>query len=45
MLYHAMRSRRLGPRVLLLDPISWDDGWPRVGRPSSEPRPAPVIAR
>jgi arabinan endo-1,5-alpha-L-arabinosidase len=45
MLYHAMRSRRLGPRVLLLDPIEWEDGWPRVGRPSADPRRAPVIHR
>ncbi len=45
MLYHAMRSRRLGPRVMLLDPVEWRDGWPRIGRPSSEPREAPVVSR
>jgi arabinan endo-1,5-alpha-L-arabinosidase len=43
MLYHAMRSRRLGPRVMLLDRVRWEDGWPRVGRPSSEAQPAPVV--
>jgi arabinan endo-1,5-alpha-L-arabinosidase len=45
MLYHAMRSRRLGPRVMMLDRIEWRDGWPHVGRPSSDPREAPVVTR
>jgi len=45
MLYHAMRTKRLGPRVMLLDRIEWRDGWPRVGRPSSGPREAPVVHR
>ena len=45
MLYHAMRTGRLGPRVLMLDRIEWRAGWPVVGRPSSEPMPAPAISR
>jgi hypothetical protein len=40
-----MRSTRLGPRVMLLDPIEWRDGWPRVGCPSFGPREVPVVHR
>jgi arabinan endo-1,5-alpha-L-arabinosidase len=29
-------------RILLIDRIEWKDGWPYVGTPSAEPRPAPV---
>ena len=29
-------------RILLIDKIEWRDGWPHVGTPSDEPRPAPV---
>lgn len=29
-------------RVLLIDKIEWKDGWPYVGTPSDEPRPAPI---
>jgi arabinan endo-1,5-alpha-L-arabinosidase len=29
-------------RILLIDKIEWKDGWPFVGTPSDEPRPAPV---
>lgn len=30
-------------RILLIDRIEWDDGWPHIGTPSSGPRPAPLI--
>jgi arabinan endo-1,5-alpha-L-arabinosidase len=53
MLYHAVDTRRprLHPnaevntrRVMLLDRISWQDGWPLVAGngPSTEPQPRPV---
>ena len=29
-------------RILLIDRVEWDDGWPWVGTPSHEPRSAPV---
>jgi arabinan endo-1,5-alpha-L-arabinosidase len=29
-------------RILLIDCIRWEDGWPYVGIPSDEPRPAPI---
>lgn len=29
-------------RILLIDKIHWRDGWPHVGTPSDDPRPAPV---
>ena len=52
MLYHAVDSRRPRSkpaddintrRIMLLDPIVWRDGWPRVegAGPSSEPRRRP----
>jgi len=30
-------------RILLIDKIEWKDGWPHVGTPSNEPRPAPAV--
>lgn len=56
MLYHGVDSThsRGRPadqvntrRVMLLDPLTFRDGWPSVdgGQPSSGPRPAPRIAR
>jgi arabinan endo-1,5-alpha-L-arabinosidase len=30
-------------RILLIDRVEWEDGWPFVGTPSEEPRPAPVM--
>jgi arabinan endo-1,5-alpha-L-arabinosidase len=30
-------------RILLIDRIEWHEGWPWVGTPSEEPRPAPVV--
>jgi arabinan endo-1,5-alpha-L-arabinosidase len=29
-------------RILLIDRIEWKHGWPHVGTPSAEPRPAPI---
>ena len=29
-------------RILLIDRIEWKYGWPHVGTPSAEPRPAPI---
>jgi arabinan endo-1,5-alpha-L-arabinosidase len=52
MLYHAIDSERPrqsqhdrinSRRVLLLDRIEWRDGWPFIGTPSREPRPAPAV--
>ncbi len=32
-------------RVMLLDKVTYDEqGWPRVGTPSTQPQPAPVVA-
>lgn len=36
---HAINSRR----VMLIDPIEWIDGWPRIGTPSEDCRPAPAV--
>jgi arabinan endo-1,5-alpha-L-arabinosidase len=30
-------------RILLIDKIEWHEGWPWVGTPSDEPRPAPAV--
>lgn len=30
-------------RILMIDRVEWNDGWPFVGTPSDEPRPAPVV--
>ncbi|HUS68570.1 MAG TPA: glycoside hydrolase family 43 protein [Kofleriaceae bacterium] len=53
--YHAWRAGRIDsawdrpefPRVMLLDPIHWVDGWPIIGdgTPSSEPQPPPALNR
>ena len=54
--YHAVNSRRPRSkpadeintrRVMLIDPLVWRDGWPRVegNGPSTGPRPAPATAR
>ena len=53
MLYHAMDAGRAyfedrpqgrsSNRVLLLDPISYRDGWPRVEAPSTGPRDGPTM--
>jgi arabinan endo-1,5-alpha-L-arabinosidase len=42
LLYHAIGDPKRG-RVMLLDPIEYRDGWPRLpaDRPSEEPRGAP----
>lgn len=51
-LYHAVDARRSrdkptdevnSRRVMLIDPLTWVDGWPHVaGGPSDAPRPAPA---
>ena len=54
MLYHAVDSRnpRAKPgaevntrRIMLLDPIRYEGGWPIVDGPSSGPRAAPTVQR
>ncbi len=45
-IYHAWQRGRVGgrnPRMLLMDRIDWQDGWPRIhdGGPSNAPQPAP----
>lgn len=47
MLYHAWGSDDRKGRVLMLDPITWEDGWPKVNHgngPSTTAIDAPVIA-
>ena len=50
--YHAIDVRRPrqtqhdeinSRRILLIDKIEWKDGWPHVGTPSDEPKPAPIV--
>lgn len=42
MLYHAVWAERPKGRVLMLDRIRWDDGWPQVeGQHPSDEAPAP----
>ena len=52
MIYHAIdverpRQRQQDEinsrRVLLIDKIQWEDGWPWIGTPSDEPRSAPAV--
>ena len=54
MLYHAVDIRRPRSkpeadvntrRVMLIDRIVWENGWPRVIGPTEGPQPAPVIRR
>jgi arabinan endo-1,5-alpha-L-arabinosidase len=51
-LYHAIdvnrpRQRQQDEinsrRILMIDKVEWDDGWPYAGTPSDEPRPAPIV--
>jgi arabinan endo-1,5-alpha-L-arabinosidase len=51
-LYHAIDVNRPrqrqhdeinSRRILMMDPVEWHDGWPWVGTPSDQPRPAPVV--
>jgi arabinan endo-1,5-alpha-L-arabinosidase len=46
LLYHAMGEGRASERWLLLDRISYRDGWPRIegDQPSAGPRPVPRVA-
>jgi arabinan endo-1,5-alpha-L-arabinosidase len=52
MLYHAVDSGRPRAkasddvntrRIMLIDPIVWEDGWPRVNGPSESPRRRPSV--
>ena len=52
MLYHAIDEKMPrqqqddeinSRRILLMDRIEWRDGWPYIGTPSHDPRPAPVV--
>jgi len=52
MIYHAIdverpRQRQQDEinsrRVLLIDRIRWEDGWPWIGTPSEEPQQAPAV--
>jgi len=52
MIYHAVdverpRQRQQDEinsrRVLMIDKIDWRDGWPWIGTPSEQPRPAPAV--
>ena len=52
MVYHAIDVNRPrqrqedeinSRRIMLIDKIQWRDGWPFVGTPSDEPKPAPVV--
>ena len=51
MIYHAIDENRPrqrqedeinSRRILLIDKIEWNEGWPFVGTPSHDPKPAPV---
>lgn len=50
LVYHAIPrgnprlSNTATRRPALIDPITWEDGWPRVDGPSDAPRPAPAVA-
>ncbi len=50
-LYHAIDPKKPrqhqddemnSRRVMLIDKVHWNDGWPRIGTPSHEPMPAPA---
>ncbi|HEU5066906.1 MAG TPA: glycoside hydrolase family 43 protein [Sphingomicrobium sp.] len=52
MIYHAVDVQRPrqrqqdeinSRRVLMIDKIDWRDGWPWIGTPSEQPRPAPAV--
>jgi arabinan endo-1,5-alpha-L-arabinosidase len=52
MIYHAVDVQRPrqrqqdeinSRRVLMIDRIDWRDGWPWIGTPSEQPRPAPAV--
>jgi arabinan endo-1,5-alpha-L-arabinosidase len=54
LLYHAVDANRPrskpgedinSRRVMLLDRLSWANGWPQLRRPSSGPQPAPAVRR
>lgn len=46
--YHAWVNGKMNSqpgRLMLMDKIEWQDGWPVVGVPSDSPRPGPNIRR
>jgi arabinan endo-1,5-alpha-L-arabinosidase len=52
--YHAVDSLRTRTRpedevntrrVMLIDRLAWENGWPRVGGPTEAAQPAPVVRR
>jgi arabinan endo-1,5-alpha-L-arabinosidase len=54
LVYHAVDTRRPrtkptddvnSRRIMLIDPIRWENGWPRIDGPSESVRPAPAARR
>lgn len=46
--YHAWINGKMNSqpgRLMMMDKIEWEDGWPVVGVPSDRPRPGPHITR
>jgi len=46
--YHAWINGKMNSepgRLMMMDKIEWQDGWPVVGVPSDRPRPGPQIRR
>jgi len=46
--YHAWRNGKMNSqpgRLMLMDRVEWEDGWPVVGVPSDRPRPGPSVRR
>jgi arabinan endo-1,5-alpha-L-arabinosidase len=45
LVYHAFDKTSPGARMMLIDPIGWDKGWPTIAghAPSEGTRPGPVI--
>ena len=39
---HMLLRRFNSRRIMLIDRVEWKDGWPFVGTPSDDPRPAPL---
>ena len=46
--YHAWRNGKMNSqpgRLMLMDRVEWEEGWPVVGVPSDRPRPGPSVRR
>merc|ERR550532_2380676 len=46
--YHAWINGKMNSepgRLMMMDKIDWQDGWPLVGVPSDGPRPGPLVPR